>query len=343
MPNSVLRVISDVQGATCHLTLQYIDWLALQIMVDTAETEWLDRHGAIWLVNSDGTTGRKGPTLARGIVTFTGTPGTILPKATRLSAGGTTRYETIQEIVIGDEATPAPVRALDPGTIGNQVEGATVGLTDTIAGVDNIGEIVVMSGGTDMETDDDLRFRILQRIRNAPAGGAAHDYVRWGLAVPGVTRCWCAPLELGMGTVSIRVMCDYLRRTDDPLTNGFPLPQDLARVAEYIDSVRPVAVKDIYVLSPIPEPIDFTIENLVTDNNAVRAAIAVSVEDMIYAKAAPGHAVEGVTQPATTIYNAWVSQAILETPDVYSFHLIMEDHVMPHDGALAVIGNIVYL
>src|SRR5215471_18672447 len=78
VPNSVLRVLSDNQGALCHLTLQYIDWLALQLLPDTAETEWLDRHGQIWLVNSDGTTGRKVPTLASGTVTFTGTLGAIV-------------------------------------------------------------------------------------------------------------------------------------------------------------------------------------------------------------------------------------------------------------------------
>src|SRR4030095_12743419 len=62
VPNSVLRVLSDNQGALCHLTLQYIDWLALQLLPDTAETEWLDRHGDIWLVNADGATRRKEPT-----------------------------------------------------------------------------------------------------------------------------------------------------------------------------------------------------------------------------------------------------------------------------------------
>ena len=65
VPNSVLRVLSDTQGGLCHLTLQYIDWLALQLLPDTAETEWLDRHGDIWLVNADGTIGRKQATLRR--------------------------------------------------------------------------------------------------------------------------------------------------------------------------------------------------------------------------------------------------------------------------------------
>ena len=345
VPNSVLRVLSDVQGATCHLNLQYLDWLALQLMVDTSETEWLDRHGYIWLQNSDGTMGRKGPTAARGAVTFTGVAGTIVPDATLLTtavAGGV-GYETTEEIVIGTEPSPARVRALDPGTIGNQIAGATLSVASTVPGADLATTVVVMTGGTDLETDDQLRMRILQRIRHPPAGGSAEDYVRWALAVPGVTRAWCSPLSMGMGTISIRVMMDNLRATDDPLTNGFPLPQDLLRVETYIDSVRPVAIKDRFVLAPIPEPIDFSIEDLVPDNESIRAAIAQSVEDMIYAKAAPGHAVEGVTQPATTMYAAWVSDAILNTPNVYSFHLIMEDHVMPHDGALAVMGTITYL
>ena len=51
VPNSMMRVISDAQGGLCHLNLQYLGWLALQLMPDTAEQEWLGRFGDIWLVN----------------------------------------------------------------------------------------------------------------------------------------------------------------------------------------------------------------------------------------------------------------------------------------------------
>src|SRR6516164_7765880 len=81
VPNSVLRVLSDGQGALCHLTLQYIDWLALQLLPDTAETEWLSRHGDIWLVNADGTTGRKLATLSSGTANLTGVGGTVVPQS----------------------------------------------------------------------------------------------------------------------------------------------------------------------------------------------------------------------------------------------------------------------
>ena len=106
VPNSVLRVLSDAQGGLCHLTLQYIDWLALQLLPDTAEDEWLDRHGVIWLVNADGTKGRKQATFANGEVLFTGVDGSIVPAASQLS-NGTIDYETTLQITIGSGPTEA--------------------------------------------------------------------------------------------------------------------------------------------------------------------------------------------------------------------------------------------
>src|SRR5215467_5513602 len=88
--NNVLRVMADVMAGLAHHVLRYIDWLALQLLPDTAETEWLDRHGEIWLVNSDGTIGRKLATLAFGSITVTGTPGVVIPlNATLMSRPAT--------------------------------------------------------------------------------------------------------------------------------------------------------------------------------------------------------------------------------------------------------------
>ena len=49
--NSVLRVLSDAMGALCHLTLQYIDWLALQLLPDTAEVSaWIGTAKSGWSI-----------------------------------------------------------------------------------------------------------------------------------------------------------------------------------------------------------------------------------------------------------------------------------------------------
>jgi len=327
VPNSVLRVLSDNQGALCHTVLQYIDWLALQLLPDTAETEWLDRHGDIWLKNADGTTGRKMATLASGTVLFTGANGTIVPLATQLTGSGAD-YETTQEVIIGSGPTECPVRALDPGIIGNISEGESITLTVAISGVDNAAEVVGISGGTDTENDNDLRARVLLRIQNPPMGGAQYDYVEWALAVPGVTRAWAA-VEMGIGTITVRFMMDELRADND----GFPFPEDIETVTEYIDTVRPVTTKDRFVVSPIKYFIDITVADLVPDSDETKAEIEQQVRDMLRDMAAPGK----------TIFAAWVSYAIMSAPTVQSFRLVSnDDYIMPNVGSMAVLQNIAY-
>jgi uncharacterized phage protein gp47/JayE len=326
IPNSVLRVLSDNQGALCHLTLQYIDWLALQLLPDTAETEWLDRHGDIWLVNADGTTGRKLATPAYGTATFTGPYNSTIPVATQMLGSGSIGFETTADIYIGPSlSSDGPIRALDPGSAGNLPAGT--GLAVDASGVQAV--VVDLDGGTDEETDEELRARVLRRIRMPPQGGAAHDYVAWALAVPGCTRAWCTPNEMGIGTVTVRVMFDELRADN----GGFPLPQDLAAVEAYLDTVRPVAVKDFWVLSPIPQPIDFNLLGLVPYTDSVKAAIEQSILDMLYARAAPGQ----------TIFAAWKYATVMEAPGVVSFSTADSlDDVMESPGHMAVLGDIYY-
>lgn len=332
IPNSVLRVMSDTQGALCHLTLQYVDWLALQLIPDTAETEWLDRHADIWLVNSDGTTGRKLPTLAEGVVTLTGTiAGIVVPIASQLQGGNFVVYETTEVVSIAESSAPSPVaiRALDPGTAGNADAGDSLILSTPPPGVIGEAIVVTLTGGVDTENDDDLRERLLARIRQPPMGGDLTDYVAWAKAVPGVTRAWCAPLEQGIGTVTVRFMMDELRAD----LQGFPAGSDVNRVDAYLDTVRPVAVKEVYVVAPLPQRVDVFIEDLTPDTVSIRAAVEESLKEMLLLKAKPG-------QP---IYAAWKFYAIQNTPGVDHFDLLfMQDDFMPSPGHLPVLGDVVY-
>src|SRR5512138_2376617 len=84
--NSVLRVMADAKAGMAHLVLRYIDWLARQFLPDTAETEWLDRHGNIWLVNADASVGRKQATYAEGVVELSGVETTVVAAGTVLVA-----------------------------------------------------------------------------------------------------------------------------------------------------------------------------------------------------------------------------------------------------------------
>jgi uncharacterized phage protein gp47/JayE len=328
VPNSVLRVLSDAQGGLCHLTLQYVDWLALQLLPDTAETVWLDRHGTIWLVNADGSKGRKQATFANGSVTFTGTVGTIVPLGTQVS-GSLTSYETTADVTIGSGPSETTARALDPGVLGNMNVGDTLSLSAGIPGVDSTATVVSMTGGVDTENDNDLRARILQRIQQPPMGGGEGDYVTWALAVPGVTRAWASPNEMGAGTVTVRFLMDQLYPNDD----GWPQPADIVPVADYIDKMRPVTVKDCYVVAPIKQFVDITISELVPNTAVVSGAIEASLGEMLHQLATPGQ----------TIFSAWVSYAIMNATGVQSFKLVTtDDYVMPAPGYMAVLGTILF-
>jgi len=334
--NNALRVMSDAQGGLAHLILRYIDWLSLQLLPDTAETEWLDRHGNIWLVNSDGSTGRKDATYSEGTATFSGLQGLAIPIFTELTAPNGFGFQTSEEILIGAGPTTGAIEATDPGAAGNLPPGANLSFAVALGGIDTTITVVQLVGGTDQETDDQLRARVLERIQKPPMGGDADDYVAWTLAVPGTTRAWCAPREMGMGTVTVRFMCDALRVSG----GGFPLQQDIDGVKAYLDQKRPVAVKDFFVEAPIPEPINYTL-HIINDNLSIRQQTEQSVAAMLFERASPAWSASGILQPAQTIYAAWVSEAISRV--VSEFDLTMVDHVMPNNGALAVPGTVTYI
>jgi uncharacterized phage protein gp47/JayE len=330
--NSVLRVLSDNQGMLCHLVLQYVGWTTKQVMPDTAEVEWLDRHANIWLVNSDGSTGRKMATLAEGTVTISGQGGILVPAYTPLSYASTqAAYETTADVTLGgdDVATEIDVRALDPGSASNVDAGTSLSIdTTNLFGLNPVATVVALDNGVDEETDDDLRVRVLERIRQPPMGGAESDYIAWAKAVPGVTRAW-AGSEMGAGTITVRFMADQLRADAD----GFPNQSDIDAVTAYIDLKRPVTTKDRWVLPPLPQRIDLQIANLVPDTEANRAAIEASLRAMLYTYASPGQ----------TIFAAWKYFAVMNVATVKSFDLLNpQDDVMPSVGHMAVLGDIVY-
>jgi uncharacterized phage protein gp47/JayE len=331
IPNSVLRVIADITGAMCHKALQYLDWMTKQLLPDTAEREWLERHGRMWLTNADGSRGKKMATLASGQVILTGQTWTPVPLGVRLRGINNVEYETTEQVFLaaGGAETLAPARALDPGAAGNLEPGASLTVLSTVEGLDAVASVATMDNGVDEETDDELRARLLLRIRNPPAGGSNIDYVHWALAVPGVTRAWCSSLEMGMGTVTVRVMMDNLRADEQ----GFPRQVDLDRVETYLDTVRPVAVKDLFVVVPLRQAVNVIIWRLQPDTPATRAAIGDSLAAMLKEQAEPGG----------TIFAAWKNFAIMSAPGVVSYFLAASgDDVMPSPGHMPVLGNISY-
>lgn len=316
-----LQVLTRVLAGASHGLHGFIDWLSQQVIFDTAEAEFLERWASIWGIN------RKAAAAAVGDVTLTGTSGTLVPAGTVLVRADGAEYETDADVTLAGGTATAAVTALVAGQDGNATAASALTIATPITGVNSavVVTVAALTGAADIESDDDLRARLLARIQSPPHGGAQHDYVAWALEVPGVTRAWVYPAELGLGTVTVRFV-----RDDD----ASPIPDagEVAAVQAYIDALRPVTAV-VTVAAPVAVPLNFTID-LVPDTAAIRAAIEVELRDLLRREAAPG-----VTILLSHIREA-ISLATGETDHILSVPAANVTHTT---GQMATFGAITWV
>jgi uncharacterized phage protein gp47/JayE len=274
MRRSLLGILGRAEAGTAHLLYGYIDWVARQVMPDTAESEFLQRWADIWDVQ------RKQAEFAVGPVSFVVSSGTI-PAGTILQRQDGVQYKAMADAtVVGTNATIS-AQALIAGDDANFPAGSRISLLSPIGGVQSTGVVGAggITSGVDVESDDRLRARLLERIQNPPQGGSAADYVQWGLEVPGVTRVWVYPRQMGAGTVTVLFVTD-----DDP-SGIIPSPGKVAEVHEYIDERRPVTA-ELFTAAPIADPLNPVIA-IRPNTPAVQAAVTAELEDLLVRDAVP--------------------------------------------------------
>ena len=302
-----LRAFSEVEAGSAHLLYGRLEWSFRQLFPDTAESEFLDRWASIWGVQRIPASGASGP------ATWTADPGARLLEGAIVQRADGVRY-SIRDSVSEDGSglITAMLDAVTLGSISDALAGTQLALLTTFAGVAVQGVVADpgLAGGADQQSDALLLQAVLMRIQLPPHGGAAFDYVRWALEVPGVTRAWCYPIELGPGTVTVRFMMDDVRAP-----TGIPLPADVAIVAAYIDPRRPVTA-DVHVVAPIALPIPVAISQLQPDTPEIRDAIFASLTQMLLDEAEPGQPIY-LSQWSTAIgITAGVERFVMDEPSV---------------------------
>lgn len=279
LPFSNLNVLAYAQGAAVHGLYGFIDYLARQVFPDTADAEHLERWCAVWGVL------RRAAAPATGNISFTGTTGSTVPAGTLLQRADGQQYQTTASLTLASGTGTVAAVAVVAGLSGCIDAAASVSLVTPIAGV-NAGATVAtggLTGGTDIETDDALRERLLLRIRVAPHGGSQADYVAWALEVAGVTRAWVYPAELGPGTVTVR----FVRDGDGTGSAIIPDVGEVAAVQSYLDALRPVTAA-LTVVAPVAVPLNFTIAGITPNTAAVKAAVQAELQDLLLREAVPG-------------------------------------------------------
>lgn len=274
---------------------QHIWWLARQHFPDTADPDYLERQASLYgLV-------RKPAATAAGTVTLTGTATTPVSAGLLLQAANGQQYEVTENAAIGGGGTVnVAAWALLAGPDANLTPAEALTIVVPVAGIASAA-VITMDGGDVAEDDTSLRARLLERMRNAPAGGNAADYVRWATEVPGVDRAWCFGARRGLGTVDVAIMAP----------DGLPSAGLITAVEDYIEERRPVT-NDVLVLQP----------DLVAVN--VTATVVLSGVSLGVAQASAAAAIAAYMAqlaPGDTVYRSRLSAAIQDVPGVVAVDL----------------------
>lgn len=304
LSRSVIAVLAKVWAGACHALHEVLGWLYLQVFVDTAEGWALERWASVWAIY------RKQAEAAAGKVIFSGEEGAVIPVGRIVQAQTGQQYATQAEGKIENGSALVEVLALEPGSAGNLVEGAGLTLVSPLEMVNAAAVAAAggISGGTDAETDESLRVRLLERLRRPPRGGSKSDYEKWAKEVAGVTRAWCYPLYFGPGTVALTFATDNApEETGGPI----PTPEMVQRVFGHIEPLRPATVREWSVFAPQPKPLDPVIQ-ISPNTDSIKSAISAELADLI--------AREG--EPDSVLLHSHILTAISQAPGLNDYVLV---------------------
>lgn len=236
---SDIYVKASVLASALWGLYQYQRYIEKQIFPDQADSAGLERHTSIRGIS------RKQPAKASGTATLTGTSGTVVPSGLTLKVSNGVSFETTTGGTISASILDVTARAKDGGVSGNIAINTALTVQDPPSGCNSAATAkTAFTGGTDREKDSALLARLLDVIRQPPAGGKKNDYRQWALGVSGVADCIVYPTRRGLGTVDLVIL------TSGAGASRIPNQALLDSVKTYIDTVRPVTVKDMLILAP---------------------------------------------------------------------------------------------
>lgn len=260
-----------------------------------------------------------------------------------------TGTDTFTYTVSGAPASPAtgtivadatfasvPVTSDGFGAENNQLLDTILSLQSPIAGVDNDAQVDFseIAGGTDQETDIDLRTRLLFRIQNPIAHFNVAEISAKAKEVNGVTRVFVQEVTPAVGRVTI-----YFMRDND--TDPIPTAPEVATVKSKILEIKPAntADSDVIVSAPTAVATNYTFTALSPNTTSMQAAITANLQQF-YAE----NTSIGVNIPDELYIAAIANTVDTETGDtVQSFTLSTPTgDIAVSSGQIGTLGTITY-
>lgn len=242
-----------VLAAEVHSLSAELNWLKAQMFPDTAQGEYLDLHAAQrGLERKSGVkaTGDVDFYIARAVNYDIEIPAGTVCAA---SGGSPIKFETTDSATIfsGQLSANAPIRALEPGASGNVMSQKINVLVTPIPEVTEVRNDYATEDGTDPESDEQLRARIIDSYINIPNGTNKAYYISQALSVEGVAKVGVVPRGRGDGTVDV-----YISRADGTAPNSL-----IEEVRELLQEAREINVDvDVKALNSIVCPVHMQLE-----------------------------------------------------------------------------------
>lgn len=139
------------------------------------------------------------------------------------NVNGGYNYRVIEEIELGRYVLVCETA----GTVGNEYFGELLPITS----VNNLGQAFLSDiyiAGEDIESDESLKLRTIDKLRETPFGGNIAEYKQYVEGLEGIGACLVIPVWNGGGTVKIV-----------PITSGFDIPTE-AKINDIQSLIDPI-------------------------------------------------------------------------------------------------------
>lgn len=357
LTKAVLKIVGAALAALIWGVYGYLDWIAKQAVPWTSEDEYLAGWGALKDVYL------KAATPAVLDVLFTGaTPETPIDAGTSLSRQDNVLYTVNSDAEVASDGTvTVSMTAVTAGTAANCDDGTSISLTSAIPGIPSTGTVTsTVTTGTDVETQDEFKTRVMAAYQDPAQGGAQGDYVKWATDIAGVTRAWVQPNGFGAGTVVLYFMMDDAESSfsgfpqgtngvsqydegPDGEPRGVVATGDQLTVADAIVSEQPVTAL-VYACAPIKNAIGFTITGI--SDSTTQASVNSALADVFYRDGEPRGTVDWseITGAVNSVSgtSGYLITVVTSTVGTVTTSLSPNANIVMGAGQLPVLGTVSY-
>ena len=167
-----------------------------------------------------------------------------------MTSGGV-RFETTEKATLakGETYVDVPASAVEAGASGNAIAGAIHLMSVYPVGITQCTNPEAFSGGSDEESDEKLRERVLASYKRLPNGANAAFYEQEAMSFPNVAAAKAVGRARGIGTVDVYVSTHA----------GAPDKKLLGEIEAVLQKKREIAV-DVEVKAPTEKTVNMSAE-----------------------------------------------------------------------------------